>query len=200
MQLSKCFKTLAIMLGMAMSISLVSCGDDEPDDPNKNDNNSNNGNGSTTTEASYTVHTSYDINLSQAFYDYFDIKVSFTATTGELQTLDLTQNAVWSTATVAYTNAPKNYYLVVTATPKANYPAIDASTTYYFDASCLMNIYKYTDAEKDNPTPYRKISYQMSNPLTISGDQMEKFMSKSYTFVNRSINIDSGEITDHKND
>jgi hypothetical protein len=208
MNLSKCFKTIAVVLGMTMSVALVSCGDDEPGNTDNTNNNSNNNSGSSsdnnsgsTTVANYNVFGHYNINLSQAFYDFYDITVSFTDADGQLFTTPFTENYEWSTAAVSYDNAPKEYYLVVTATPKANHPAIDETATYYMDATCSLNLYKYTDAEKnDNLSPYRTLSYTMASPFSVPGDKLADYLTKTRTFINKSINLDSGEITNHKED
>lgn len=113
-------KAMSVMAGLAMSVSLVACGDDDnsKDEPTPADQ-----------DKVETVEVSYAVELGKAYWDYFDITVEYTTSAGTVETKTITQ--AWSESyEVSLSNAASTYICNVTATPKANHPEVVSGVEY----------------------------------------------------------------------
>ncbi len=121
------WSVLTFLLLLLPAVALTSCGnDDEPDAPVNNDN------------IVATVEVFDYLKFGQAWYDYFDIKVTLTTDTGT-QSLMLTSNAK-GTFTFPLAAAPNPIICLVEATPKKDAPAIDPEKLYdvTMDVQCIV--------------------------------------------------------------
>ncbi|ADV43023.1 hypothetical protein [Bacteroides helcogenes] len=114
------FKITILCLAMiAGCINLTACGDsdDEPE----------------VTNELTTIKTTFSVSLSNDWYKFFDIEVTYTSETGE-KTITLTQDWMYE-KDIPYSAEPDEFLCKVIAKPKANSPAIDANTTYLLEQS-----------------------------------------------------------------
>jgi hypothetical protein len=183
MNFKKSFKAIAVMLGMALSFSLVSCGDDDPgDDKSGRD-----------TET-YYLFSQCTVNLPQTYYDFCDVVATYTDTDGTTKTKTLTADDTWSTSPVDYDNAPKNYSFKVVATLKANYPEIVPDSAYAVGKNCYMNFFKYTAAEaNDTKLAFQKLA-SGSGSHNVSGATLIQYLQKRPSLIDRTINIETGVV------
>jgi hypothetical protein len=174
MKTNKFLSILAIMIGMVMSVSLVSCGDD--DDPDDG--------GPTIT---YNGGVMYKVVLSDDYYTYFDIKAVCTDyKTGTDETLTFTKND--SLLLVDdYSKIVKTYNFKVVATPKATAPAIDADKNYTFNSRCGLCAYYYDASETGTIAPLFNDNQKESMVIPASG--MPEFISQSWELYSQSYNF-----------
>jgi hypothetical protein len=169
------------MIGMTMSASLVSCGDDD-DEPE------NNTGGTTTPSVTYNAGVMYKVDLSDDYYTYFDITAVCTDyLTGKDETLKFTKND--SLLLIGkYADIAKTYNFKVVATPKATAPAIEAGKDYNFVSKCGLFIYYYDASETGDIAPLYK--YTETETMVVPAENMPGFIAetwdlykKSYTFT-----------------
>jgi hypothetical protein len=133
----KTLKMLAIMLGMMMSMSLVSCGDDDgPDDP--------------TLTKTY-VGARYVVSLSENWYKYFDIEVTYTDILGNTETKTVDSNMEYFEI-VETEKAATAFSFKVVAKLKANLSDLDDDTIYQFTNASSMAVYNYKGSTSITPT------------------------------------------------
>jgi hypothetical protein len=168
------------MIGMTMSASLVSCGDDDDDDDDPVD--------PVTPSVTYNAGVMYKVDLSDDYYTYFDITAVCTDyLTGKDETLKFTKND--SILLVdKYSNITKTYNFKVVATPKASAPAIEAGKDYNFNSNCGLYVYYYDASETGSVYPRYK--YGEKETMVVPAENMPGFIaetwdlySKSYTFT-----------------
>ncbi len=128
MKAIKSFKILAILLGFVLCFSFTGCGDDEPDDPTGSTDN-------------YTRVT-YGMELSNTWYQYFDINITFTDVRGNSNTYTATANWTYDEF-VKTAEAGTTFNIKVEATPKAGLTFSD-NESYRFSAACYMRVYTTT--------------------------------------------------------
>jgi hypothetical protein len=115
-------KAAAMILGVALCFTLSACGDDDDDDPKPEEN----------TYAKLL----YDIQLSDDYYTYFDINVSYTDIEGNTQSQNITSNWKYS-KTLATAKAASAIQISVVATAKTTYPEPVEGTEYTLGYNCL---------------------------------------------------------------
>lgn len=71
-----------------------------------------------------SVNVEYSMDLSQTWFDFFDITVTYYDEKGQEQSLTVTEKWEYSFS-VKPANAPNNYVFTVVATPKKNHPEVD---------------------------------------------------------------------------
>lgn len=119
-------KAMAVLVGLAMSVSLVSCGDDEEKDEPQNPE----------SDVTSIVEVKYHVELGQGYWDFFDITVEYTAEDGSVETKTITQE--WSESyEVSLAKAADTYVFKVTALTKQNHPAVVDGE--YYDLSTNVN-------------------------------------------------------------
>lgn len=172
MKTSKFFKTLAIMLGMVMSFSLVSCGDDEPEDKD----------GTVTPDTPAAVDTDfiqgcYHVTLSDDYYKFYDVELTYVDVDGNQVSTPLTSNVdLWGTK-VAYASANKNVSMKVVATVKSELPAYDSTTAtnYNFNVYCYAQFFKFADQLHTGDLVY-KIIDPVKYDLPINGSKLAEYL------------------------
>lgn len=86
-----------------------------------------------------SVNVEYSMELSQTWFDYFDIDVTYYDEKGQPNTLRVTEKWNYSFS-VKPKNAPHNYVFTVVATPKSQYPEIDGNQ-YIFSQDIQARYY-----------------------------------------------------------
>ena len=162
----------AVVLCMAMlagCISFTSCSDDE-DAPIEE-----------VTNELTNVKVEYSINLSENWFKYFDIEVSYNSGVEE-KTMTLTEGWVYS-MTIPYTGEEVNYYCNVTAKPKAEVPAFDTDTAYYFAQETHA---KVSGILKDGSvaSDFGLNATGSTGGLNIAGAAMEAYTQKEQSLLN----------------
>lgn len=94
-------------------ISLTACGDGQNEEPE-------------VTNSISIVNSDFSVILSEDWYKFFDIEVTYTSASEE-KTIILTQDWSFSHSS-PYEEAPKMFVCNVTAKPKENMPAVDANS------------------------------------------------------------------------
>lgn len=170
--MTKAFRIVAIMLGMVMSMGFVSCGDDDDEPSNP-----------TTTENDVTV--SYNVTLSQAYYDYFNITVTYTDINGNEKTETITGDWKYPAQTIKESKAAKAYSLSVVAKPKSSNPEIVEGQAYKISHSCSVYVY-VTNSDggviKTNSDPTGSSTMSVGNNNAIDYfTQEHSIFSRSYS-------------------
>jgi hypothetical protein len=134
------FKAAAIMIGMAMSMSsLTACGSDD-DEPENNQ--------EETTTSNYLGGVKYIINLSDTWYNFFDIKVTYIDIYGESHSGTLGEN-ITETRFADFNKVSKSLSMTITAEPKGATPTFANDSTYKFTNNSAMYVYKCLATETD---------------------------------------------------
>lgn len=123
-----------------------------------------------------TIKTEFSVSLSDDWYKYFDIEVTYTSETGE-KTITLTQD--WTCKSdISYSAEPDEIICKVVANPKANAPAIDANATYLLE----QNIYaKVIGILKDGTTDsHYGLIGSRSSKEDLNSTGMEKYITKEH--------------------
>jgi hypothetical protein len=174
MKTNKFLSILAVMIGMTMSASLVSCGDDddEPEDPTPN------------TTVTYNAGVMYKVDLSDDYYTYFDITAVCTDyLTGKDATLTFTKNDDLLLVG-KYADIAKTYNFKVVATPKATAPAIESGKDYNFVNKCGLFTYYYDSTETGDVAPVYK--YTEQETLIVPAENMPGFIAETWNLFNKS--------------
>ncbi len=172
MKTCKFFKTLAIMLGMLMSVSLVACGDDddEPDEPDA---------------PKTSLQVICKVDLAQAWYDYFDVEATYTGLDGVTHTETITANKVLYNETVESSKVKASAVsLTVVAKVRNPLPEVPADQIFALDNTCEMDVYKYTEGESS--ASILDIQGGVPEKSSINSENMIKRVAKEKTFCNYS--------------
>lgn len=168
---SNLFKSLAIIMGMMMSLSLVSCGDDDDNDEP--------GDSGNQKEVSY-YDVAYMTNLHDDWFDFFDVSITYVGTAGTEVTEPIESNKSFS-AKIDAKVAPSSVCFKIHVTPKATYPTVDPDKAYHFTGEAQILVSTYL---KDNTKAGVSGSFIPSSTqgVTIGGNKMDQFMER-YTDV-----------------
>lgn len=162
------FKTAVLCLAMlAGCISFASCSEDDDatieEDTNKLEN----------------VKIDYSIDLTENWFKYFDIELSYNIGAEE-KTMVLTED--WDCSiTIPYTGET-NYYCNVIAKPKAEVPAFDADSTYLFGKESHARV---TGILKDGSVDsnFSSSLTEESGTLNVGGAAMEAYTQQEFTLL-----------------
>ena len=165
------FKAAVLCMAMlAGSITFSSCSEDE-EDPIEEE-----------TNKLTDVNVKYSINLSENWFKYFDIEVSYN-TGVEEKTITITEGLSYN-VTVPYTGEEVNYYCNVTAKPKAEVPAFNTDTAYYF-AEEIQVVVSGKMEDGTVASDFGLSGAVASGSINIAGAAMEAYTHKEhklYTF------------------
>jgi hypothetical protein len=179
----KFFKTIAIMMGMLMSISLVSCGDD--DDEPDNDK---------TTKTEYT-QVYYKLNIGSAWYDLFDVELTFTGIDGQVYSGTAYRNSEYNER-IASSLAPSSLSIKVVAKPRSEAPTITDDVVYDLGKHCAMSVYKYEDGATNILPIY---TYSPSIDKTIKGgDTLREYVKKEHVIFSCTYPEEEGGTTEEE--
>lgn len=161
---STIFKTLSIMMGMVMSFSLVSCGDDddnnEPEDPKA--------------VAYYDVK--YVTNLGEDWFKFFDVTITYVNGAGVEKTETIVENTDLSDKIQANV-APNTINFKIHVVRKATIPEVDPNIPYHFAGQAQLFVQAYL---KDNTKGEfgGDLGLVSTRGNTIGGKDMEKFLKQ----------------------
>lgn len=169
------FSTVLLLIAILGSVSICSCSssDDNSDGP------------STPTNKRSKYQVIYNVQLSEAYYQFFDIEMTYTTSKGEEATETITKNKKYE-LTVDYNSKPSKLACKIMAKPKStNVPDIVETQTYNMDKSCsAQGIIYFQDGSIDK-------SYSLYEPssstLPVSGTKMSAFIQKEHLIFSNSI-------------
>lgn len=162
---STLFKTLAIMMGMVMSFSLVSCGDDddknEPEDPKA--------------VAYYDVK--YATDLEADWFKFFDVTITYVNGAGKEVTEAIDINQDMPSIKIEAAMVPNTINFKIHVARKATTPTVDPDELYHFNGKASFFVQAYL---KDNTKgePYGNFLPETTHGTTVKGKDMEKFLEK----------------------
>lgn len=161
---STLFKTLAIMMGMVMSFSLVSCGDDdddkEPEDPKA--------------VAYYDVK--YVTDLGEDWFKFFDVTITYVNGAGEEKT-DAIEKDTDISDKIQANVAPNTINFKIHVVRKATIPEVDPNIPYHFAGKAQLFVQAYLkDSTKGEFGGDLGLVNTRGN--TIGGKDMEKFLTQ----------------------
>lgn len=161
---STLFKALAIMMGMVMSFSLVSCGDDddkEPEDPKA--------------VAYYDVK--YATDLDEDWFKFFDVTITYVNVAGKEVTEAIDINQDMPSTKIEAAMAPNTINFKIHVARKATTPTVDPDELYHFNGKATFFVQTYL---KDNTTgdPYGQLYPETTRGTTVKGKDMEKYLEK----------------------
>lgn len=175
---STLFKTLAIIMGMMMSFSLVSCGDDddknEPEDPKA--------------VAYYDV--SYATDLHEAWFKFFDVKITYVNGAGKEVTEAIDINQHMPSIKIEADMAPNTINFKIHVVRKANIPTVDPDKPIDFKGQATFVVQAYLN-DGSKGAYYGKFLPENTHGTTIGGKDLEKFLEK---YNNTDIFVRSAEI------
>lgn len=126
-------KTIMLCMILCMAISFSGCGSDSdepevPKDPNK----------------ITKVTIDYAVELSQDYYDLWDIEVAYIGAGGKkvTETIDMDWHMRMTLSTSD--EIPAEYMLSVVANPKTTVPTVDPEKVYTLESSCMVSINGYS--------------------------------------------------------
>lgn len=89
-----------------------------------------------------SINAVYTADLSQTWFDYFDIMVTYYDEAGQPQTLQIFER--WSySISLPPKKAPHNYAFTVTASPKENHPGLENVTPITFSRDIKAEFFAY---------------------------------------------------------
>lgn len=127
------FKTMTLMLGMAMSLCFTACGDDDDDDdefiivPD-----------TTVTK----VEAYYGVSVNDVYSSLWDIEASYTTPSGT-KTEAITDTWVHLETFTDMASLPDTMHFVVLGKPKQTPPTLDSATVYKLTEAHLLGLKKY---------------------------------------------------------
>ncbi len=143
-------KAMSVLVGLAMSVAFVGCGDDDNKDEPKP--------GGETQDVVETVAVDYSVSLGKAYWDYFDISVEYTTPAGEVVVKTITQ--AWEEKyEVRLAQVVEKYVMKVTATPKADHPEVTDGMYYDMATNIHAEVSGKTKSGKYDP----EFGYEGSN-------------------------------------
>lgn len=166
------------MLSLLMLLSgaaLTSCGD-EADEPGNGSEQTPSTGDSDQSSAYQRIGMTYEIELSDAWWDFFDIEVTYTAADGELKTETIEKG--WSySGSIAYAEVPDKMVFRSKAIPKAQHPAIDENTTYALDRRSAFHIY---GLDADNKVVATLSTRSSSVSLSCAGSKFGEYITSEH--------------------
>ncbi len=158
------FKISALVIAMfACCMTFSACSDDDPEPSNGLEN----------------IKVEYLVSLSENWYKYFDIEVTYTGV-GSVERLELTNDWAFNFE-IPYSAEPEEFACNVIATPKADAPAIVSTETYLM----VEDIKAQVSGIKQNGEI--DINYGLKGTRNGNDDktakEMENFLKRSYTLL-----------------
>ncbi len=152
-------------LAVVFAICLTSCGDDN-DEPEPAP-------GATHPAK---IGVAYSLELGDAWWDFFDIEVSYTTPDGQLQTRTVHKGWVYAAST-KYEIAAREFKFSAKATPKASQPQIDPNATYN-----LNHAYTFTAYGLKNNDEQESVLVHGSGSATLSmaGSKFAEYAAKPH--------------------
>lgn len=160
--------TWLVVSAIALAGVLTACGDDDDD----------NGGGSpsvpvnpSTGVVSYNVE--YDLDLSDAYYNFYDITLTYTDADGLVKTRELTADFEYE-FDVPANKVSDSYVLKVVGTVKSSLPEISAESLYTFAKEGDMEVKAKTADGKSSTEYYNSI---VASSMTVRGNKVAEYVS-----------------------
>lgn len=162
---------LAIVAMVASCGLMTSCGSDEPEEPGNK-------------VVSYSV--SYDAQLGDLWYKYYDVEMSYVNADGQKVTTQLNDNFS-QTLSIPADKMPATLNFKVTARIKGNLPEIDESATYSADHLCKCSVSEVYKNGEEASVAIKKNQVTMG----IAGANLANFLENraETTFIDSTIEI-----------
>lgn len=160
---STLFKTLAIILGMVMSFSLVSCGDDDKDEPED-----------PKAVAYYDVN--YATDLGEDWFKFFDVTITYVNGAGAEKTETIERNTDISDKIQANVT-PNTINFKIHVVRKASIPTVDPDQPYDFKGKATFYVQTYLKDDSKGE-PYGNFFPENTHGTIIGGKDMEKFLTR----------------------
>jgi hypothetical protein len=166
---------MAIMLSVVLGLSMTSCGnDDEPD----NDTNS-------STASDHFVCLTYRVSLSQTWYDYFNIEVSYTDVLGKEHSEAISSDWTYQQLNIKSTEAGKDFAISVVAKPKSSDPTVEEGTAYKMSHDCSMLV----ETVDSNGNILKHNGYGSPSSMSVGGDAAIRYFSTEHTIFSTSYSL-----------
>lgn len=126
-----------------------------------------------------SVNVEYSMDLSQTWFDFYDITITYYDEKGQEKSLTVTEKWEYSFS-VKPANAPKNYVFTVVATPKKEHPEID-KPQYILSENIQAKFYgiRYDGSiYKDLWSDLCAIDRTWTDIYTLSESQMKDFLAR----------------------
>ena len=172
--MKNCLKKFSLFAALlAMSPLLTACGgegDPESDNP------------SLTVSS---VQVSYSVSLSDTWYKFFNVELSYTASPGEtkVDTLDMDKNL---NVTYKSFESPSKVSLKIVAKPKANHPDVDDGVTYPIDKDITL---KVVGVPSNGGGAVFLFNEPQKSSKTTGSDALRKTLDKEHVLYDQSYTI-----------
>lgn len=169
----KSMSALLTLLAVIAAFTFTSCGNDDEDEPDP------------VPTHSEKIGVVYTLTLADAWWDFFDIEVSYTTIYGKPETKTVTKGWVYA-ASLPYDQASAEYSFTAKATPKVQQPSIDPDATYALDHGYSCTSYALDKNDGVENTLY--IS-SPSSKLSARGEKFTEFAVESHDLAANSWTI-----------
>lgn len=159
--------TVLCLAMMACSINFSACSSDE-NEPE-----------TIITNELTTIEATYSVSLSDDWYRFFDIEVTYTSETG-VKTILLTED--WNfDMNIPYMAGPDEFVCQVTAKPKADMPAIEENASYLLEESIQVRV----NGILEDGTMSSEYGYSgnRSGTETKSSEGMKKYVTGEHSLM-----------------
>lgn len=159
--------TVLCLAMMACSINFSACSSDE-NEPE-----------TIITNELTTIEATYSVSLSDDWYRFFDIEVTYTSETG-VKTILLTED--WNfDMNIPYTAEPDEFVCQVTARPKADMPAIEENASYLLEENIQVRV----NGILEDGTMSSEYGYSgnRSGTETKSSEGMKKYVTGEHSLM-----------------
>lgn len=121
-----------------------------------------------------SVNVDYQVSLSQTWYDYYTVEITYSDVNGVEHTETITSDWTYQ-ATTGAEKAPKTYLCSVVARPKSPSPSVESGKVYSFSKDVSFEV----EAICDDGGVSVDLGYSSStsNTLSIAADKMAGFLS-----------------------
>lgn len=160
-------KSLIALSVLFASTTMISC--DNNDEP-----------GTSAEDKITDVTFDYTIELPDSYYSYFDIEVEYTNENSEVAKEVINQNWDYS-CSIKYEDTPEKVVFNVTATPKAELPAIENGTEYNITGNIKGKIIGYKQSGIKDDDFGLDISYSASG--SYSSNEWRNYTSRAHKLV-----------------
>ena len=126
-----------------------------------------------------TIKAEYSVSLSEDWYRFFDIEVTYTSETG-VKTILLTED--WNfDMNIPYTAGPDEFVCQVTAKPKADMPAIEENASYLLEENIQVRV----NGILEDGTMSSEYGYSgnRSGTETKSSEGMKKYVTGEHSLM-----------------
>lgn len=126
-----------------------------------------------------TIKATYSVSLSDDWYRFFDIEVTYTSETG-VKTILLTED--WNfDMNIPYTAGPDEFVCQVTARPKADMPAIEENASYLLEENIQVRV----NGILEDGTMSSEYGYSgnRSGTETKSSEGMKKYVTGEHSLM-----------------